>query len=49
MPVKLLKCTCSTCKRNKSHIVSGQTIQAEVLGDFFKHIGCKECWEENIK
>ena len=28
-PVKLLRGTCSTCKRNKSLIVSDQTIQAE--------------------
>ena len=39
MPVKLLRGTCSTCKRNKSLIVSDQTISAEGLGDFFKHIG----------
>ena len=37
--VKLLRGTCSTCKRNKSLIVSDQTISAEGLGDFFKHIG----------
>ena len=29
MAVKLLRGTCSTCKRNKSLIVSDQTIQAE--------------------
>ena len=39
MPVKLLKCTCSTCKRKKSLRVSDQTIQAEGLGIFFKHLG----------
>ena len=39
MPVKLLRGTCSTCKRNKSLILSDQTISAEGLGDFFKHIG----------
>ena len=39
MPVKLLRGTCSTCKRNKSLIVSDQTIQVEGLGDFFKHLG----------
>ena len=39
MPVKLLVGTCSTFKRKKSLIVSDQTIQAEGLGDFFKHIG----------
>ena len=33
-PVKLLRGTCSTCKRNKSLIVSDQTIQAEGLGNF---------------
>ena len=37
--VKLLRGTCSTCKRNKSLIVSDQTIQAEGLGNFFKHLG----------
>ena len=37
-PVKLLRGTCSTCKRNKSLIVSDQTIQAEGLGNFFKHL-----------
>ena len=39
MPVKLLRGTCSTCKRIKSLVVSDQTIAAEGLGDFFKHIG----------
>ena len=38
-PVKLLRGTCSSCKRNKSLIVSDQTIQAEGLGDFFRGIG----------
>ena len=38
-PGKLLRGTCSTCKRNKSLIVSDQTIQAEGLGDFFRGIG----------
>ena len=37
--IKLLKGTCVTCKRNKSLIVSDHTIQAEGLGDFFKHLG----------
>ena len=37
--VKLLRGTCSTCKRNKSLIVSDQTIYEERLGDFFKHLG----------
>ena len=31
---KLLRGTCSSCKRNKSLIVSDQTIQAEELGNF---------------
>ena len=39
MPVKLLRGTCSTCKRNKSLIVSDQTIQAKGLGDFFRSVG----------
>ena len=39
MPVKLLRGTCSTCKRNKSLIVSDQTIHAEGLGDFFRGVG----------
>ena len=39
MPVKLLRGTCSSCKRNKSLLVSDQTIQAEGLGDFFRGIG----------
>ena len=39
MSVKLLRGTCSTCKRNKSLIVSDQTTNGEGLGDFFKHIG----------
>ena len=38
-PVKLLGGTCSTCKRNKSLIVSEQTINGEGLGNFFKHLG----------
>ena len=39
MPVKLLRGTCSTCKRNKSLTASAQTIQAEGLGDFFRLVG----------
>ena len=39
LPVKLLRGTCTTCKRNKSLIVSDQTINGEGLGDFFKHLG----------
>ena len=38
-PNKLLRGTCSTCKRNKSLIVSDQTIQAVGLGDFFRGKG----------
>ena len=38
MSVKLLRGTCSICKRNKSLIVSDQTISAEGLGDFFRGI-----------
>ena len=38
VPVKLLGCTYSTCERNKSLIVSDQTIQAEGLVDFFRGI-----------
>ena len=37
--VKLLRGTCVTCKRNKSLIVSDQTINGEGLGNFFKHLG----------
>ena len=36
---KLLRGTCTKCHRGKSIIVSDQTIQAEGLGDFFKHLG----------
>ena len=39
LPVKLLRGTCVTCKRNRSLIVSDQTIAGEGLGDFFKHLG----------
>ena len=39
IPVKLLRGFCSTCKRNKSFIVSDQTIQAKGLGDFFRSVG----------
>ena len=53
MPVKLLRGVCVTCKRNKSLIVSDQTISAEGLGDFFKHKtywqSCKEYWKENTQ
>ena len=37
--MKLLRGTCSTCKRDKSLIVSDQTIQTEGLGDFFRGVG----------
>ena len=37
--VELLGGTSPTCKRNKSLIVSDQTIQAERLGDFFRSVG----------
>ena len=37
--VKFLRGICVTCKRNKSLIVSDQTIQAEGLGDFFRGVG----------
>ena len=33
--IKLLRGTCSKCNRNKSLIVSDQTIEAEGLKDFF--------------
>ena len=39
MPVKLLRCICVTCKKEKSLIVSDKTIQAERLGDFFRSVG----------
>ena len=39
MPVKQLRGTCSTYKRNISLLISDQTISAEGLGYFFKHIG----------
>ena len=39
MSVKLLRGTCSTWRKNKSLIVSDQTIQAEGLGDFFRGVG----------
>ena len=39
LPVKLLRGTCTTCKRNKSLTVSDRTINGEGLGDFFKHLG----------
>ena len=39
LPVKLLRGTCTTCKRNKSLILSDQTINGEGLDDFFKHLG----------
>ena len=39
LPVKLLRGTCTICKRNKSLFVSDQTINGEGLDDFFKHLG----------
>ena len=38
---KLLVGKCVICDRKKSMIVSGNTIQAEGLGDFFKNLGKK--------
>ena len=38
---KVLIGYCSICKRKKSMTVSDNTIQAEVLGDFFKNLGAK--------
>ena len=35
----MLRGTCVMCSRNKSLIVSDQTINGEGLGDFFKHLG----------
>ena len=37
--IKLLVGQCSNCNRNKSMIVSDNTIQAEGLGSFFKNLG----------
>ena len=39
VPLKLLRGKCTKCNRNKSMIVSDQTIQAEGLSDFFKGLG----------
>ena len=39
MPVKLFTDNSVTCKRNKSLIVSDQTIAAERLGNFFSSLG----------
>ena len=38
---KLLVGKCVICNRKKSMIVSGNTIKAEGLGDFFKNLGKK--------
>ena len=38
-PIKILRDNCMMCSRNKSPIVSDQTINGEGLGDFFKHLG----------
>ena len=35
----MLKVNCVKCKRNKSMTVSGATIEAEGLNDFFKSVG----------
>ena len=37
-PVKILRGTCVTCKRNERLIVSDQTFAAERLGYYFKHL-----------
>ena len=37
--IKLLRGSCTTCKRSKSIMVSDRTIKAEGLGDFSKHLG----------
>ena len=34
-----MKGTCTTCRRNKSLIVSEKTVNGEGLGDFFKQLG----------
>ena len=39
--IKLLVGKCFICDRKKSMIVIDNTIQAEVLGDFFKNLGKK--------
>ena len=36
---KMLKGFCAMCRRNKSMTVSGATIEAEGLKDFFKSVG----------
>ena len=38
-PVNILRGNCMICNRHKSLIVSERTINAERLGDFFKHLG----------
>ena len=38
-PVKILRGNCMIRNRNKSLIVSDRTVDAEGLGDFFKHLG----------
>ena len=49
-PVEIMRDTCSTCKRNKSLIVSNQTIQAEGLGIFLTLGLCsQECRKENTQ
>ena len=39
--IKLLVGKCTVCNKNKSVIVSDNTIQAEGLKDFFKNLGKK--------
>ena len=39
--IKLLVGKCVICNRKNSMIVSGNTIKAEGLGDFFKTLGKK--------
>ena len=39
--IKVLVGKCVICNKNKSMIVSDNTIQAESLGDFFKNLGKK--------
>ena len=38
-PVKIIRGNCMICSRNKGLIVSDRTMNAEGLGDFFKHLG----------
>ena len=48
--IKLLRGTCTICKRSKSIIVSDKTIQAEGLGKFFTQVGkAAKMLAKNIK